>query len=126
MRATDHQNRECAVAANPDTFRFCFIERNRIDAFSRIAARPPAQRTGLIATSDGATVYVVDHEDDYDATQMSGKLTVLNGADKSEVALKSAGGNRLEANGVELGKGAKVVAAVTEGRKATTVHFTVR
>jgi AAA domain len=53
LRATDHQNRECAVAANPDTFRFCFIEKNRIDAFSRIAARPPAQRTELIATLFG-------------------------------------------------------------------------
>ncbi len=53
LRATDHQNREMAVAANPDTFRFCFIEKNRIDAFSRIAARPPAQRTELIATLFG-------------------------------------------------------------------------
>lgn len=53
LRATDHQNRECAVEANADTFRFCFIERNRIDAFSRIAARPPAQRTELIATLFG-------------------------------------------------------------------------
>jgi recombinational DNA repair ATPase RecF len=53
LRGIDHQNRECAVAANPDTFRFCFIEKNRIDAFSRIAARPPAQRTELIATLFG-------------------------------------------------------------------------
>lgn len=53
LRATDHQNREMAVDANPDTFRFCFIEKNRIDAFSRIAARPPAQRTELIATLFG-------------------------------------------------------------------------
>lgn len=53
LRATDHQNREVAVAANPDTFRFCFIEKNRIDAFSRIAAKPPAQRTELIATLFG-------------------------------------------------------------------------
>lgn len=53
LRATDHQNREVAVVNNPDTFRFCFIEKNRIDAFSRIAARPPAQRTELIATLFG-------------------------------------------------------------------------
>ena len=53
LLATDHQNREVAVVANPDTFRFCFIEKNRIDAFSRIAARPPAQRTELIATLFG-------------------------------------------------------------------------
>lgn len=53
LRATDHQNREVAVVANADTFRFCFIEKNRIDAFSRIAARPPAQRAELIATLFG-------------------------------------------------------------------------
>ena len=53
LRATDHHNREVAVASNPDTFRFCFIEKNRIDAFSRIAARPPAQRNELIATLFG-------------------------------------------------------------------------
>ena len=53
LRATDNQNREVAVDSNPDTFRFCFVEKNRIDAFSRIAARPPAQRTELIATLFG-------------------------------------------------------------------------
>lgn len=53
LRATDHENRNVAVTSNPDTFRFCFIEKNRIDAFSRIAARPPAQRTELIATLFG-------------------------------------------------------------------------
>lgn len=53
LRATDSQNREVAVDPNPDTYRFCFIEKNRIDAFSRIAARPPAQRTELIATLFG-------------------------------------------------------------------------
>ncbi|WP_234475745.1 AAA family ATPase [Paraburkholderia nemoris] len=53
LRATDDQNREVVVNANPDTFRFCFVEKNRIDAFSRIAARPPAQRTELIATLFG-------------------------------------------------------------------------
>ena len=53
LLATDHQNREVAVSSNPDTFGFCFIEKNRIDAFSRIAARPTAQRTELIATLFG-------------------------------------------------------------------------
>jgi len=53
LRATDNQNRSVTVDSNPDTFRFCFIEKNRIDAFSRIAARPPAQRTELIATLFG-------------------------------------------------------------------------
>src|ERR1022692_436457 len=53
LRATDHQNNEVPVSASADTYRFCFIDKNRIDAFSRIAARPTAQRTELIATLFG-------------------------------------------------------------------------
>lgn len=53
LKATDHQNREVDVVPNGETYRFCFVERNRIDAFSRIAARPAAQRSELIATLFG-------------------------------------------------------------------------
>lgn len=53
LTATDHGGQEIAVAANPDTYRFCFVERNRIDAFARMAARPTAARTELIATLFG-------------------------------------------------------------------------
>ncbi|CAH0273067.1 AAA family ATPase [Pseudomonas brassicacearum] len=53
LKATDQQGREVDVVANADTYRFCFVEKNRIDAFSRIAARPNAQRAELIATLFG-------------------------------------------------------------------------
>lgn len=53
LKATDQQGREVNVVANADTYRFCFVEKNRIDAFSRIAARPNAQRAELIATLFG-------------------------------------------------------------------------
>lgn len=53
LKATDQQGREVSVVADLDTYRFCFIEKNRIDAFSRIAARPNAQRAELIATLFG-------------------------------------------------------------------------
>jgi len=53
VKATDHRDREVDVNANPDSYRFCFVEKNRIDAFSRIAARPTAQRAELIATLFG-------------------------------------------------------------------------
>lgn len=49
----DAQGREVAVAANADAHRFCFVEKNRIDSFSRIAARPTVQRAELIATLFG-------------------------------------------------------------------------
>lgn len=81
----------------------------------------------LVAAADGATLYVIDHGKDYDTAGVSGKLTVLNGADKSEADLKPAGGNKLEAKGVKLGSGAKVVAALqTAGKKTVTVRFTVK
>ncbi|MBK3752823.1 AAA family ATPase [Pseudomonas aeruginosa] len=53
LKATDQHGREVDVVASLDTYRFCFIEKNRIDAFSRIAARPNAQRAELIATLFG-------------------------------------------------------------------------
>lgn len=51
--ATDNKGQEVSVIANPDAYRFCFIEKNRIDAFSRIAARSSTQRAELIATLFG-------------------------------------------------------------------------
>jgi recombinational DNA repair ATPase RecF len=53
LKAIDQHEREVDVVANLDTYRFCFIEKNRIDAFSRIAARPNSQRAELIATLFG-------------------------------------------------------------------------
>jgi energy-coupling factor transporter ATP-binding protein EcfA2 len=53
LKASDANDREVDVEANPNLFRFCFVEKNRIDAFSRIAARPPGRRAELIATLFG-------------------------------------------------------------------------
>lgn len=53
LTATDADNREIDVQANADLFRFCFVEKNRIDAFSRISARPTGRRAELIATLFG-------------------------------------------------------------------------
>lgn len=53
LTATDHGDQEIVIAANPDAYRFCFVEKNRIDAFARMAARPPAARAELIATLFG-------------------------------------------------------------------------
>jgi len=41
------------VVPNIDLYRFCFIEKNRIDSFSRIASRTAAQRKDLIASLFG-------------------------------------------------------------------------
>jgi len=41
------------VTANEAQFRFCFVEKNRIDSFSHIAAYSPARQTALISTLFG-------------------------------------------------------------------------
>ncbi|MFC1589399.1 AAA family ATPase [Pseudomonadota bacterium] len=41
------------VLANESQYRFCFVEKNRIDNFSRIAAQLPARQTELISTLFG-------------------------------------------------------------------------
>lgn len=51
--ATDSQGQEMAVQANEAAYRFCFVEKNRIDSFSRIAAQTPAKQIELIATLFG-------------------------------------------------------------------------
>jgi hypothetical protein len=80
----------------------------------------------LVGTADGAVIYVEDHGKALAPTGFSGKLTVLNGTEKSEAPITVAA-DKLEAKGVKLGKGTKVVAALTTPKqKAITVRFTVR
>lgn len=43
--------------ANEEQFRFCFVEKNRIDNFSRIAAYPPTRQTELISTLFGMDTF---------------------------------------------------------------------
>lgn len=80
----------------------------------------------LVSTADGAALYVDDHGKPVAPAGMTGKLTVLNGTQKSEADLV-ASGNRLEARGIKLAPGAKVVAALTTAqKKAVTVRFTIK
>ena len=80
----------------------------------------------LVVTPGGAAIYVEDHGKPMAPTGMTGKLTVLNGTEKSEAELALAG-DKLEAKGVKLAAGAKVVVALTTpSKKAITVRFTVK
>ena len=80
----------------------------------------------LVGTPMGAAIYIEDHGKPVAPAGMSGKLTVLKGAEKSEAELAVAG-DKLEAKGVKLAPGAKVVAALTTpAKKAITVRFTVK
>lgn len=81
----------------------------------------------LVPQPTGAALYIVDHGKPADVAKMSGKLTVLNGTQKSEAELKPAGGNKLEAAQVTVAAGSKVVASVRSADgKATTVRFAVK
>ena len=53
LTALDGAGREIGVEPSVDAYRFCFIERNRIDSFGRMGARTAAKRTELIATLFG-------------------------------------------------------------------------
>ncbi|TNB98539.1 chromosome segregation protein SMC [Pseudomonas jessenii] len=53
LAAFDARGQRVVVQADADAYRFCFIEKNRIDSFSRIAAKPAGQKTELIAALFG-------------------------------------------------------------------------
>ena len=80
----------------------------------------------LVAEGGNAVIYVEDHGKPMAPTGLKGKLTVLTGTEKSAAELVVAG-DKLEAKGLKLANGAKVVAAlVTPAAKAITVRFTVK
>ncbi|MCR5882974.1 hypothetical protein LRS03_08940 [Rhizobacter sp. J219] len=81
----------------------------------------------LVGQPDGALLYIDDHGKPFATKGASGKLTVLNGADKAEVDLVPSGDNALQAKGAKLAAGSKAVAAVTlPTGKVVTVRFTVK
>lgn len=81
----------------------------------------------LVVEADGATIYLIDHDEPMASKGISGKLTVLNGSEKTEVDVKAIDGNKLRATGVKITSGAKVVAVLSNiGGKAATVRFTVK
>lgn len=75
-----------------------------------------------------ATIYVEDHGKPVSTAGASGKLTVLNGGNKSEVPLEPAGDNTLVSKGdAGLSAGAKAIAAVTlADRKAVNARFVIK
>ena len=80
----------------------------------------------LVAQPDGAAIYIEDHEKAVSVAGASGKITVLSGADKAEAELKPAG-DKLEAKGIKLAAGSKVVASViTADKKTISVRFSVK
>lgn len=54
---SDSQGNDISISANEALYRFCFVEKNRIDNFSRIAAQAPAKQTELISTLFGLDAF---------------------------------------------------------------------
>lgn len=82
----------------------------------------------LVAKDGKATIYVKDHDEDFSTAGATGKLTILNSAEKTEVTLEPVGSNQMRAKGeVKLPKGAKVIASITFANKnAVNVRFSVK
>lgn len=81
----------------------------------------------LVARDSGAALYLGDHGKPLPTAGMSGTLTVLDGAAKSDAPLKPGGENMLIADGIRLPAGARVVAVVVDAAgRATTVRFNLK
>jgi hypothetical protein len=81
----------------------------------------------LVAQADGAIIYLMDHGKPVPSKGITGKLTVLQGSNKIEADIKEAGENTLRVLGVKLGKGDKLVAALSNvSGKNMTVRFQIK
>ncbi len=96
------QGEEIAINADDALYRFCFVEKNRIDNFSRIAAQAPAKQTELISTlfgldsfSDFVRKFTAEIDPKYidltgqKATLLAQKQQALEGA-KQQIAINNA------------------------------------
>jgi uncharacterized Zn-binding protein involved in type VI secretion len=82
-----------------------------------------------LVTKDGAaTIYVEDHGKKLPTAGATGKLTVLNGSEKTEVPLEPVGDNTMVTKGeAKLPKGAKAIASMTfADKKTVNVRFSVK
>jgi DNA sulfur modification protein DndD len=82
----DSQGSEIKISTNEALYRFCFVDKNRIDYFSRIAAQAPAKQTELISTLfglDAFTEFVRNFTD-----TMDDRYIDLEGVKTKELAKK--------------------------------------
>ena len=82
----------------------------------------------LVAKPDVITIYVNDHGKTVSTKGANGKLTLLNGGKKTDVALSPSGENKLEAKGsFKVDNSTKAVAVVSlAGKPAQSVRFSMK
>lgn len=79
----DDQGNDIHIDPHEAQFRFCFVEKNRIDSFSRIAAQTPSKQTELISTLfglDSFTEFVRNF-----STEIDGRYIDLVGVKSQEL-----------------------------------------
>jgi len=80
----------------------------------------------LVARGAQAQIFVDDHGKPANVSQMTGQLTVLQGATRTQGALAPAGPNMLQAN-VQLAPGARAVATINRpNQPPITVRFVLK
>lgn len=85
--------------------------------FGGVVAEAGLAQFEVVAKDGKVVVHVTNHGAAIDTAGAKGKLTVLAGTAKSEIALAPAGGNRLEGSG-KLTSGAKLLISVDlQGQK---------
>ena len=96
--------------------------------FGGIVAEGKAFDAELVAKPDLITVHVSDHGKSLSTKGAKGKITLLSGADKTEVELMPAGENRMETKGkFNVGKGTKAVVMIEpQGKKPGTLRFEIK
>lgn len=72
----------------------------------------------LVPAAGKIELYVEDDGDPMPSAGLSGHVSVENGGTKADYALKPAGGNKLEAAGARVPKGAKVIAVLVLADKS--------
>ena len=82
----NREGSDIPISANEALYRFCFVEKNRIDNFSRIAAQAPAKQTELISTLFGLDAFT-DFVSNFTNT-MDGRYVDLEGIKSKELTIK--------------------------------------
>ena len=92
------------------------------------STRLPQILTTFARRFPGITVHVRDHGKVASTKGATGKLTILAGAEKTEVALAPAGEDRMEAKGsFKVAAGTRIVATINlAGKKPANVRFALK
>ena len=82
----------------------------------------------FVRSAKGVSIYVSEEDEPLAAAGYNGKLIVTEGAKKREAVLKSAAGNRFDAAGLKVAKGAKVTVSLVSkaSQSRTMASFTVK